>query len=306
MNISDLRYITEVGRTKSISKAASNLFVSQPNLSKAIQGIENEVGFPIFVRTPHGVTPTQNGLDFLQYASTLLSQFDEFQSMFTFQNKKIVKFNLSMPRATYISVALANFLNDLPDNYDLSINVKETNSLQTINNVSSLEYDLGIVRYSINNEEYFLNLIKNQNLKYEVLYEYKMLVVMNKNHPLANQEEISYYDLLKYTELVHGDKQAPTLSYEKINPNYSHSGPQKRITLYERGSQFEFLAKVHNTYMWVSPLPEEILTRYNLVIKECSISNSINKDVLIYSDKHRFTPYEEKFIQLLKTLYKEM
>ena len=168
MNISDLRYVTEVAKTNSISRAANNLFVSQPNLSKAIQNIENEIGFTIFLRSPQGVKPTKEGLDFLQYAATLLSQFDEFQSMFTYQNKKLIKFTSSMPRATYISVALSNYLNSLPDNYDLAINVKETNSLQTINNVTSLESDLGIIRYQVNNEPYFINLLENQNLKYEV------------------------------------------------------------------------------------------------------------------------------------------
>lgn len=306
MNISDLRYVTEVAKTNSISRAANNLFVSQPNLSKAIQNIENEIGFTIFLRSPQGVKPTKEGLDFLQYAATLLSQFDEFQSMFTYQNKKLIKFTISMPRATYISVALSNYFNSLPDNYDLAINVKETNSLQTINNVTSLESDLGIIRYQVNNEPYFINLLENQNLKYEVLYEYKMMVVMHKNHPLAQYEEISYYDLLKYTELVHGDIQVPSLSYNKISPTYSHDGPQKRITIYERGSQFEFLSRVHNTYMWVSPLPDDILKRYDLVLKECSISDSINKDVLIYTDKHKLNQFEESFIKILKGIYKTM
>lgn len=306
MNITDLRYITEVGRTNSISKAANNLFISQPNLSKVIHNIENEVGFSIFVRSSQGVTPTKEGLDFLQYASSLLSQFDEFQSMFSYQNKKIIKFNLSMPRATYISVALANFTNSIPDDYDIGFDIRETNSLQTINNVATNQSDLGIIRYPINNEQYFFNLLNTAHLKYEILYEYKMLVLMNKEHPLANMEYLSYFDLLKYTELVHGDIQLPSISYNKINPGYSHQGPQKRIIVYERGSQFEFLSRVSTTYMWVSPLPHDVLERYGLIQKECPINDCINKDVLIYQEKHRKTDFEENFIKHLKSVYKNL
>ena len=50
MNLSHLRYALEVERTGSINKAAQNLFMGQPNLSKAIKDLESEVGITIFKR----------------------------------------------------------------------------------------------------------------------------------------------------------------------------------------------------------------------------------------------------------------
>ncbi|MCI7350534.1 MAG: LysR family transcriptional regulator, partial [Ruminococcus sp.] len=47
MNISHIRYIAEIEKTGSITKAAANLFMGQPNLSKAVRELENELGIKI-------------------------------------------------------------------------------------------------------------------------------------------------------------------------------------------------------------------------------------------------------------------
>ena len=47
MTIQQLQYILEVHRTGSISKAANNLYLAQPNLSNAIRSLEQELGFPV-------------------------------------------------------------------------------------------------------------------------------------------------------------------------------------------------------------------------------------------------------------------
>ena len=55
MNLLDLKYAVEIEKTGSITKAANNLFMGQPNLSKAIKELENEIGITIFRRTTKGV-----------------------------------------------------------------------------------------------------------------------------------------------------------------------------------------------------------------------------------------------------------
>lgn len=59
MNLTHLRYALEVERTRSITKAAQNLYMGQPNLSKAIKELEGEIGIPIFSRTSKGVGVTK-------------------------------------------------------------------------------------------------------------------------------------------------------------------------------------------------------------------------------------------------------
>ena len=82
MNLTYLKYVVEVARVRSITKAAQNLYMGQPNLSKAIRELERELGITIFRRTSKGVIPTPQGEEFLGYAQGILSQLDELESLY--------------------------------------------------------------------------------------------------------------------------------------------------------------------------------------------------------------------------------
>ena len=62
MTVQQLQYALAVYRAGSISGAAANLYIAQPNLSGIIRSLEEELGYPIFVRTSRGVQPTERGL----------------------------------------------------------------------------------------------------------------------------------------------------------------------------------------------------------------------------------------------------
>ena len=57
MNTQHFQYIVEIERTRSISQAAKNLYLSQPNLSRVLHELEEQLGFAIFERTSRGVMP---------------------------------------------------------------------------------------------------------------------------------------------------------------------------------------------------------------------------------------------------------
>ena len=62
LNIYHLRYALEIAKTGSIKNAAENLFMAQPNLSRAIKELENSLGITIIERTSKGVIPTADGV----------------------------------------------------------------------------------------------------------------------------------------------------------------------------------------------------------------------------------------------------
>ena len=75
----------------------------------------------------------------------------------------------------------------------------------------------------------------------------------------------------------------------------------KHIFVFERSSQFELLEKVPTTFMWVSPLPEDVKIKHGLVVKKCNDANEkIYKDVLIYRNGYKLTDIDEKFISEVK------
>lgn len=75
-----LKYALEVERVKSITQAAQNLYMAQPNLSKVIKELEKELGFSIFKRTSNGVRVTDEGSQFLYHAKRIVEQLDEVEN----------------------------------------------------------------------------------------------------------------------------------------------------------------------------------------------------------------------------------
>ena len=72
MNTLHFKYAVEVEQTRSITQAAENLYMAQPNLSKAIRELEENLGFTVFERTSRGVVPTRRGVEFLKLARGVL------------------------------------------------------------------------------------------------------------------------------------------------------------------------------------------------------------------------------------------
>ena len=61
MNIVYLKYAVTVAKAGSLTKAAEELFVAQPNLSRAIKELEKDLGITIFDRNSKGIRLTSDG-----------------------------------------------------------------------------------------------------------------------------------------------------------------------------------------------------------------------------------------------------
>ncbi|MBE6905612.1 LysR family transcriptional regulator [Marasmitruncus massiliensis] len=300
MNLAYLRYVSEVEKSGSITKAAQNLYMGQPNLSKAIKELEKEIGITIFRRTAKGVETTRKGEEFLAYANTILSQIDELESLYQPKTQHAIQLSLSVPRATYLSSLFAEFVSRLDVKEHMDIHYRETNSMAAANDVSCGESDLGVIRYQVIYESYFVSYLHDLKLTAEPLREFTMQLLMSKEHPLAQLPEVNYHMLGGYTEIVHGDLQVPSLSFSEIAVGAGLESPARRIYVYERGSQFDLLHRVAGSYMWVSPMPKEILDRCGMVTRACPLSKLLNKDVLIFRRGHQFNKVQNRFLAFLR------
>ena len=76
MTLQQLRYVTAVADTGTISKAAQKFYISQPSLTNSIHELEQELGLTIFHRTNRGTVLTPEGNVFLGYARQVLAQVE--------------------------------------------------------------------------------------------------------------------------------------------------------------------------------------------------------------------------------------
>ena len=74
MTLQQLRYVTMVAETGTITEAANRLYISQPSLTNAIHELEKEMNIVIFNRTNKGISLSREGEDFLGYARQILEQ----------------------------------------------------------------------------------------------------------------------------------------------------------------------------------------------------------------------------------------
>ena len=306
MNLTHLKYMVEVERHGSITKAAAALYMGQPNLSKAIKELEREFGVPIFRRSAKGVIPTEKGKEFLLHAKAILAQVEKMEHLSREDDRSTLEFSLLLPRASYISHAFTLFLNEVDAVEKMNIKFKETNSMSAIDLVADCEYNLGIIRYPINYEAFFLSAIEEKGLKAREVWTYDYVILMSAKSPLARAVEIRSAVLNDYIEILHGDNIVPNISQAFLRRDAQLGSSRRHIFVYERGSQFDILSTVPNSYMWVSPLPREVLRRYNLVQKPCADLIKRNRDLLIYQSNYRLSQTEKLFIDTLDEVRKSI
>lgn len=296
MNILYLKYAAEVAKCGSISKAAEKLFVAQPNISRAIKELENSLGITIFERNSKGMTLTPDGERLMRYAGGILTQIEEVEEVFRGEESKKLKFSISVPRASYISHAFAAFTAKLPQGVPIEILYKETNALRTVNNVLNSSYRLGIVRYAERHDRYFKDMLEEKGLAYEMITEFSYRLIFHREHPLAKKEVICEEDLTKYLEIAHADPFVPSLPMAEVRKEELSEGGNRRIFVFERASQFDVLSVNKEAYMWVSAVPEDLLSKYDLVERRCSDYKKIYKDMLVRQNGYRLTATDKAFI----------
>ncbi len=299
MNILHLRYAVEVERTRSITGAAANLFMSQPNLSRAIKELEESLGITVFKRTSKGIVTTTQGEEFLFQAKNILRQIEEMEEKYKKNVPERQSFNISTPRACYITRAFTSLVNSMDRDREIDVNYKETNSLRAITNILQSNYNLGIIRYQTAFESYFLKMMEEKDLKHQEIWEFEYIALMGKTHPLAEKENIVPGDFKDCIEIVHGDPYVPSLQIAYVRKAEFSDLTDKKIYIYERGTQYDLLNDVPSTFMWVSPLPEEVLSRHNVVQKRCPGLSHKYKDVLIYRNGYHLSEIDHRFIEEL-------
>lgn len=303
MNTLHFKYAVEVEKTGSISQAAENLFMAQPNLSKAIKELEDTLDISIFKRTSKGVIPTPQGKEFLEYAKRILAQLERMEKIYIPKEERGQRqsIKISVPRSSYISEGIADFAAELDTLKSIELNICEADAIETISNVAENGYSFGIIRYKTQNEGYYKDYLKEKGLESELIWEFESRVLMSDIHPLAGNREISASELYNRGVCIkHGTPVVPyLLSQDDIAPPEDIK-VNKEIRLCEGLSALEILKKLPEAFMWSPPISMQLLDKYRLVQRKCHIDNNMFKDVLIYHTDYSFTDRDRK---LLKKIY---
>lgn len=305
MNIEHLKYALEVDRAGSISQAADNLYMGQPNLSKAIKELEQALNINIFKRTSKGVHITAEGREFLHYAKGILRQYEEMEALGQRCGQDVQRLRVAVPRASYIVDAFTTLLVELDTEKPIEFDFAETNALRAIQHVSDGISDIGVIRCKADYQNYFTSMLNDNGLQWRTLLDFEYLLLVSDSHPLAAQELIDYQELQHFTEIIHGDTAIPHMPESVTETEFGETPGNKKVQVYERGSQFDILSRVPGTFIWVSPMPQDLLERNRLTQKHCRQSPRF-VDILIHRTGHAFTRLEKRLVILLEDTVKKI
>ena len=299
-NLLQLKYAVEVEKTGSISKAAENLYMNQPNLSKSIRELEDDLGIAIFDRTAKGVVPTERGREFLGYARSILSQIAEMEALYKKSDEKKTRFDLCAPRASYVSQALTEVILSLGPDADYSVDYREAGAMRTIKQVANGVNQLGVIRYQTIYEPNYLNTLAERSLVYEPVWEFACVAILSAQHALANLQVVSNRDLACCTEVLYGDASIPALPVNQARELAQAIEAKNTITVYERASQLELISRLNTAYTIASPMPQDVLDRFQLVQRRVDLPGNLYRDVLIYRAGYHLSRLDRLMIEKLR------
>lgn len=181
MKLTQLEYFCVAARYHNITKAAKELFVTQPSISNAIKALEEEFGVNLFFRNNNKLTLTPEGEIFYKSAEELLAHADSVESKFHELRKKVTPIRIGIPPmlGTIYLPELYLSLNERFPNVDLRL--FEFGSIKACNLVLEEKLDIAIV----NAEQPSIDKCNSRIIDTEDL-----LFCVAPDHPLAGQKTL--------------------------------------------------------------------------------------------------------------------
>ena len=189
-----------VAEKGTISEAAKALFISQPSLTNAIKEIENEMQITIFQRTNKGIIISRDGNEFLGYARQVLEQSNLLEERYLGARKEKPQFSVSTQHYSFAVNAFVDVIKKYnAEQYDFTL--RETQTYEIIQDVSQLKSEIGILYVSSHNKNILMKIIKQNDLKFDVLFTARPHVFISSKHPLSSKDIITLDDLENYPYL---------------------------------------------------------------------------------------------------------
>lgn len=215
-----MKYFQTVCRYGSITKAAEELFVSQPTISFCIKELEDEFGVKLFHRRHNRLQLTVEGSYFLDKINYVLQSVDALSSQMKNMgnNRNHVKIAVPAMISTFLFPQIFNAYNEVYP--ELQLEMLETGSLQARKLVDANSVDLGIT---------ILDSAVEDSYNVVPLVKTELVFCVSKTHPLANCQKISFKQLADQQIILF---KADSYQNIFIKRAFSEVGVQPNILLY--------------------------------------------------------------------------
>ena len=183
MELRHLRYFLAVGDVLNFTKAAAQLRVAQPALSRQVQDLEDEIGVDLMKRSPRGVTLTAEGKLFLEEVRDLLKRADEsVEKVRALARGEYGELHIGYapsPTVEILPPALTAFQKAVPR---VKVLLHDLSSDELIIGLQNGTLELAIMVPPAGDQ--------TAGIQFEVLRTYPLCVAMTATHPFARMKSI--------------------------------------------------------------------------------------------------------------------
>lgn len=262
MTLKEMEYLLVTAQTHSITEAAKRLYVAQPSMTHAIQSVEKEIGFPIFVRSRTGVVITPQGQEFLEDIRTVYEQMAAVEHKYIEKSADRKMFSVSLQHFPLATEAFVSFLHSEMGTSGYHTKILEGRTREVIQNVVSGRSEIGILHFLDQSERVILKEIRKAKLEFYSIKRLRPYLIFGKRHPLhgkdtVTEEELSPYPMLRYDQGMDG-------SLNVAEEGWFSMDADRKITISDGLTMLHLLQKT-DAYTISTGAPASFLLRHDLV-----------------------------------------
>ena len=295
VRIKQLDYIVKIAELGSVNEAAKHLFITQPSLSNAVKELESEMGIQIFQRTQKGMILTIAGTVFLTYAQQILEQVELMEEKYKGTRTRRRLFSISSQHYAFAVHAFVQLINTYGKN-EYEFTFRETQTTNIIEDVSSLQSELGILYLNNFNEQVLRKLLKEKQLTFYPLFIAHPHVFVSKKNPLVEKKSVTLADLedFPYLSFEQGPYNSFYFSEEILSTRYH----KKSIRVSDRATLFNFLIGV-NGYTISSGVLSKELNDKNIVALPLDVNETMTIGWICQKNSS-LSPMAKQYLEYLK------
>ncbi|WP_042355682.1 LysR family transcriptional regulator [Bacillus rubiinfantis] len=275
MEFRQLHVFMEVAKYKNFTKAAEDMHISQPALSKTIIGLEEELGMTLLVRSNKTTDLTEAGKVVLEYAQRITALIDEMQtSLNDMTNMRRGQISIGLPPfigSLFFPRLIAKFHHAFPN---IHLDITEYGGARVVKSVENGELELGVTVLPIEEKPFHVYPIVEEELK----------LVVHKDHRLTDRKLVSLVDL-KDEELIFYHEE---FALNQILMNAFHQAGFEPTILF-KSSQWDLMSEMAAANLGITILPQSICSRIvNHDVKIIDLEQKILWRIAIIVKKDRY------------------
>lgn len=187
MTFQQMQCFIEVAHCKNFTRAAQRLYLSQPNLTKYIAGMEKELGVKLFERSSHYVELTPEGQSLLQKSETVFLFLKRAVDDTAAAGKTSVRcVNIGLSRDEILPEPLMPLMRQMNMTKEFLVVVEQTTYFSLFNGLIDHSYDLIFTTDR--------NVLHRNDMEYVPLRPFNLVLAISKSHPKASQPDLTPID----------------------------------------------------------------------------------------------------------------